>query len=961
MVVDGGDIGGDDGLPSPFGELGLIFTSPELRETAYEILVASCRSAGSGKPLTFVSTSERSFSGRGERGLTSSPSLQRSLSLVAVSKVKRALGLKSKKKGVETELGPSRVKDSASQGKTVGELIRVQMRVSEQTDSRVRRGLLRVAAGQLGRRIESIVLPLELLQHLRPSDFPNQRDHDIWQRRTLKVLEAGLLVHPHLPVDKKDIAPQQLREIIRGAQKKSMETGKHSESMQLLQRVALSLACRSFDGSSDTCHWADGFPLNLRLYQILLESCFDINEKSSVIEEVDELLELIKKTWVVLGISQTFHNLCLLWVLFNQYVATDQVENDLLLAANNMLVEVEKDAKSAKDPSYVKILSSTLSMILGWAETRLLSYHDTFYRVNLDKMENVLSLAVSSATILVENSLYEYHKKGKETDIQRNRVDSYIRSSVRNAYSQEREKLISSRKSFKKQQSPLPTLCVLAQNVSDVAFNEREIYSPLLKRWHPLATGVAVATLHACYRKELKQFISGISELTPDAIQVLIAADKLEKDLVQMAVADSVESEDGGKAIIQEMTPYEAEAVVASLVKSWIITRVERLGEWVERNLQQEVWNPQANRERVAPSSIEVLRIVDETLEAFFLLPIPMHPVLLPDLLSGIDRCLQNYISKTKNACGSKSNFLPVMPGLTRCSRSSKFSVFRKKDRANMVPGRKSQVGTSDREDSYSVTRLCVRINTFYHIRKQLELLVQRSTSHLKNAGCVHDNDLTRGLGKKLELSTAACVEGIQQLSEITSYKIIFHDLSHVLWDYLYVGDVSSSRIEPFLDELEHHLEIISATAHDRVRTRVITDVMKAAFEGVLLVLLAGGPSRAFTLQDVILIDEDLKSLKDLFWSNGDGLPIDLIEKSSVTLKDIVALFHIDTQSLVEQFKQTVLDTYGASAKSRLPLPTTSGQWKITEPNTVLRVLCLRNDETASKFLKRTYNLPKRL
>ncbi|KAG9148869.1 hypothetical protein Leryth_020828 [Lithospermum erythrorhizon] len=502
---------GDHGLPNPFGELGVDFLDLELQETAYEILVASCRSSGSGKPLKFMSEIQKVI-GRGERGvLTPSPSLQRSLNLVAASKVKRALGLKSKKSQNQESVSLSLTTNAS----TVGELIRIQMGVSEQTDSRVRRALLRVAAGQLGRRIESMVLPLELLQQLRPSDFLNQRDYDIWQRRNLKVIEAGLLVHPHLPLDKKDTAPQQLREIIRGAQQKSMETGKHSESMQLLRRVVLSLACRSFDGSSDTCHWADGNPLNLRIYQILLESCFDVNEKTSVIEEVDELLELIKKTWVVLGISQTLHNLCLLWVLFNQYVATNQVESDLLLAANTMMVEVEKDAKTAKDPSYVKILSSTLSMMLSWSETRLFSYHVTFYRGNLDIMENVLSLGVSSASILVDNISYEYHKKGKEVDVQRSRIDSYIRSSVRNAYSQEREKLISSRKSFKRQQSPLPTLCTLAQNVSDVAFNEREIYSPLLKRWHPLATGVAVATLHACYGKELKQFISSISELTP--------------------------------------------------------------------------------------------------------------------------------------------------------------------------------------------------------------------------------------------------------------------------------------------------------------------------------------------------------------------------------------------------------------------------------------------------------------
>lgn len=122
-----------------------------------------------------------------------------------------------------------------------------------------------------------------------------------------------------------------------------------------------------------------------------------------------------------------------------------------------------------------------------------------------------------------------------------------------------------------------------------MAFNEKEIYSPILKRWHPYATGVAVATLHACYAKELQQFVSSIRELNPEAIQVLLAAEKLEKDLVEMAVADSLDSEDGGKATIQEMVPYETQTVIANLVKSWIETRLDRLREWVDRNSQREV------------------------------------------------------------------------------------------------------------------------------------------------------------------------------------------------------------------------------------------------------------------------------------------------------------------------------------------------------------------------------------
>ncbi|KAM1201616.1 hypothetical protein ACFX2J_017689 [Malus domestica] len=944
-----------EGLPNPFGELGPTLSDSELRETVYQILVGACRSSGP-KPLTYVPQSEKSD----RSALTSLPSsLQRSTSSAA-SRFKKALGMKS---ASGRRLGGG---DSVSQGKskwtgTVWELVRVQMKISEQTDTRVRRALLRVAAGQLGRRIECMVLPLELLQQFKSSDFPTQQEYEAWQRRNLRVLEAGLLLYPYLPLDKRDTAPQQLRKIIHGALDKPIETGKHTESMQLLYNVVMSLANRSVDGSvSETCHWADGFPLNLRLYQMLLESCFDPNEETSVVEELEEVFDLIKKTWVVLGINQMLHNLCFSWVLFHRYVTTGQVDNDLLLASSNLLAEVEQDAYGTKDPSYLKILSSTLSSILGWAEKRLLAYRDNFHSGNIEAMENILSLGLLSAKILVQDSSHEYRRKRKETNVGYDRVDAYIRSSIRSAFTQKLEKVGSSKR-YSKSQNNLPVLTALAQDVSELAFSEKEIFGPVLKRWHPLVTGIAMATLHSCYGNELKQFVAGISDLTPDTIQVLRAADKLEKDLVQIAVEDLVDSEDGGMSIIREMPPYEAEAVIANLAKAWIRTRVDRLREWVDRNLHQEVWNPKANKERFAPSAVEVLRIIDDTLETFFMLPIPMHSVLVPELMIGLDKCIQHYILKAKSGCGTRNTFIPTLPALTRCSARSKYGVFKKKERLHISQRRKSQVGSTNGDSSFGIPQLCVRINTLQLIRMELGVFEKRIISHLGSSETPWEDNIANGVGKMFELSTSACVEGIQQLCEATAYKVVFHDLSHVLWDGLYIVGVSSSRIEPFLQELEQYLEIISSTVHDRVRTRIITDVMRASFDGFLLVLLAGGPSRTFMRKDSDLIEEDFRFLTDLFWSNGDGLPADLIDKLSTTVKGILPLYGIDTDSLVEQLKRATLENYGSSAKSRLPMPPTTGEWNSNEPNTLLRVLCYRNDETAAKFLKKTYNLPKKL
>lgn len=130
----------DNEFPYPFGELDVDLTESEIRETAYEILIGACRSSTSGRPLKFVSSSERSSSS----SMSLSPSFQRSVATTAASKVKKALGLKSRKKNSD-----SVVSGNKKGSTTEGELMRVQMRVSETTDSRVRRAFLRVAAGQV--------------------------------------------------------------------------------------------------------------------------------------------------------------------------------------------------------------------------------------------------------------------------------------------------------------------------------------------------------------------------------------------------------------------------------------------------------------------------------------------------------------------------------------------------------------------------------------------------------------------------------------------------------------------------------------------------------------------------------------------------------------------------------------------------------------------------------------------
>lgn len=454
---------------NPFGHLDLDLSDSELRETAYEIFVGACGSPGGGRLLSYVSHSGRLFD-----WTPPGPSFQRSLTFSSGSKVKRSLGLNSPKKKKGPGSAPVSPVNKTNQHPTIGEMMRIQMKISDEIDCRVRPALLKIASElvinsiprttffflsciiyihllpnfeiqviktnilQVGRRIESIVLPVELLHQFKASDFQTQHEYNEWQRRQLKILELGLLLHPKIPLDKKDSSAQQLSKIIHTAYEHHMVTGKHSEEVKTLRGVTNQLACRSFHGDdSEMCHWADGIPLNLRLYQFLLESLFDIETPTIIINEIDEMLEFIKRTWGILGINQRFHNLCFVWVLFDRFLSTGQVENNLLLACANLLLEIKEDADSDSGFStqYSKILNSTLMFIFKWAEKGLFGYREFFYRGNVELMHIVLSIGLLADELMVEKSSCDddmrkivYETSGK--------VDTYIRSSMKMAFSQ---------------------------------------------------------------------------------------------------------------------------------------------------------------------------------------------------------------------------------------------------------------------------------------------------------------------------------------------------------------------------------------------------------------------------------------------------------------------------------------------------------------------------------------------
>ena len=287
-----------------------------------------------------------------------------------------------------------------------------------------------------------VLLPLELLQQIRLADFGDVREYQLWQKRQLKALELGLLLHPYISLSQSDNAAQQrLRKILHSSLEKPLETGKNSESMQALRNAAMSLASRTDGGDDgkklDVCHWADGFPFNLHLYQTMLSCCFDRADETNIIDEVDDVIDVLKKTWGILGITQALHNVCFMWVLFRQFIVTGQTDVDLLKATESQMGEVTNDAKETKDPRYLLVLRSVLTSIQAWSENRLFAYHDTFPTGAKGSMENLLPVALTAAKILHEDIAHEFRRRRKEEiDVSSSRIELYVRSSLKTAFAQ---------------------------------------------------------------------------------------------------------------------------------------------------------------------------------------------------------------------------------------------------------------------------------------------------------------------------------------------------------------------------------------------------------------------------------------------------------------------------------------------------------------------------------------------
>ncbi|TYH73244.1 hypothetical protein ES332_D05G315400v1 [Gossypium tomentosum] len=900
-------------------------TDDDLRETAYEILLA-CAGASGG--------------------------------IIVPSKEKK----KDKRSKLMKKLGRSKNENIVAQSQNASGLVglletmRVQMEISEAMDIRTRQGLLNALSGKVGKRMDTLLIPLELLCCISRTEFSDKKAYIRWQKRQLNMLAEGLVNHPAVGFGESGCKTSEFRILLAKIEESEAfppSTGEvqRTESLKSLRDIAIPLAERPARGdlTGEVCHWADGYHLNVRLYEKLLVSVFDVLDEGKLTEEVEEILELLKSTWRVLGITETIHYTCYAWILFRQYVITS--EQGILRHAIDQLKKIPlKEQRGPQERLHLKslhvrvdgeegsrdvsFLQSFLSPIQKWADKQLGDYHLIFAEGSM-VMEDIVTVAMIVRRLLLEESDIPVQSS---TVSDRDQIELYISSSVKNSFARILQAVD---KSDTMGEHPL---ALLAEEVKKLLKKDSTMFMPILCRRHPHATIVSASLLHKFYGNKLKPFVDSAEHLTEDVVSVFPAADNLEQYILDL-IKSACEGENV-EIHFRKLNPYQIESVSGTVVMRWINSQLGRIVGWVERTLQQERWDPISPQQRHGSSIVEVYRIVEETVDQFFGIKVPMRLTELNALFRGIDNAFQVYANHIVDNLASKDDLIPPLPVLTRYRREAGIKAFVKKE---LFDSRLPDQIRSSNINVLTTPTLCVQLNTLYYAINQLNKLEDSIWEHWTRKMPIEKIYIRKSMDDKSKSSTQkGTFDGsrkdinaaIDRIREFTGTKIIFWDLREPFIENLYKPSVSQSRLEAVIEPLDVELNQLCDIIVEPLRDRVVTSLLQASLEGLLRVLLDGGPSRVFYPTDAKLLEEDLEILKEFFISGGDGLPRGVVENQVARVRLVVKLHGLETRELVEDLR--------------------SSSGKLGADNqTLLRILCHRADSEASQFVKKQYKIPK--
>ncbi|KAH7511404.1 hypothetical protein FEM48_ZijujUnG0016700 [Ziziphus jujuba var. spinosa] len=458
----------------------------DLRESAYEILLASMVSSGS---------------------LILALHLPRiDLHVVEDKKKERTArflrGLKSKRDKSQTQY---------QYLERNSELINI-IRMSEAMDACIRRRLMQLATRRMCELTDIPQISLGLLNSVFKTDFSHEKSYIHWKSRQALVLEE-LLCYSTNAVAPEHLTAKCSLEKIRNSKEwdMTMTPSERAEVLSTIKHVALKLS--SLHGhvsiESENYYWTTGYHLNIRLYEKLLLGMFDVLDEGQLIEEADEFLTHIKLTWTKLGITEKIHHAIFGWVLFQQFAATD--EATLL---EHAILELQKVTSAENDNEEERLYIDSLACsrecdgaeiklslleairisISIWCDSKLQDYHLHFSQ-QPGNLRRVMSLVSTVGILTSDSKLTRSHVSSEDAAVI---LKSYVERSIEAAYGR-----VASTVELESKVEKKHPLAFLANELSLIVNREIKVFYPVMRQWCPESGMIVAKLLHQIYWERL--------------------------------------------------------------------------------------------------------------------------------------------------------------------------------------------------------------------------------------------------------------------------------------------------------------------------------------------------------------------------------------------------------------------------------------------------------------------------
>ncbi|PKA46536.1 hypothetical protein AXF42_Ash012669 [Apostasia shenzhenica] len=920
------------GLPS----LRTGLSDDDMRETAYEVLLASIVHSGGPRPSFEEKKKER--------------------------KSKFLKGLRPRRDGLHSQQDESH--------SDLMDTLRAQMEISEAMDSLIKKGLRNFSLGSMPDRVDVPRISLVLLGNLSRSDFPSERFYAQWHRRQADILEELLFDPANSVANGQQMLLFLLSKLRNIEQWVNLSHDMRTEVLNGIEKFIsrMSLIPEKFGFLDEHYYLSDSYHFSVKLYEKLLCSVFDILEDGHLVEEAEEILGVLRMTWSMLGINQAMHDALYGWEVFQQFVRTGKLLLLKYSVGEVQKIRSNKDANGEVECSKntictveaygsvrdLNLVDAILFNINAWCSSQLEDYHLHFSQEDCHIFESILTLAVlSGARFVDEFAETKNPESTNETEVAFKLVHLLVERSVQAACKRVLD--VVDAKSKMEQKHPL---ALLAKELKLLSEQEHTFYTPILCRQYAKAGIVFSVLVHRYYGEQLKPFLEGISGLSESYIPVLSAAYCLERYLAYIIHSTSGDSMPPN--ITNYVQPYEIRHFSAPLILHLVNVRHENILRWTERAILIENWEPLSSQRKQATSIIEVFRIIHESIDQFFDITLPMDTIHLRSLIIGIVRSLEAYLLHMINQQVDKSLLYPSPPALTRYKESA-YPFMKKK----LVESATLDEKVINQMDNLTESKLCVKLNTLHYIREQLDELeasiVQSwmaRTEEYQTHGTSEEETTssTKSVDELFSLFDdirASAIRASDAILDFIGTRAIFWDMRETFLSSVYKGGVQSARLDAFLPKLDGVLDRVCDLIIDALRDQVVLCIYRATMAAYTWVLLDGGPSRAFSATDVGIMLEDVNMLKDLFIANGEGIPPDVVQNEAREAEDILELYSLKAKTIIDNLINASIHISHENDRKK------PGSRSAKDADTLLRVLCHMKDESASEFLRDRYQLPK--